>query len=68
MTTRPALQGVTLSERSQREEGKYLMILLICRKRKTKEQTQQNRKGLTDKLVVATGDRSGRMGKIGEED
>lgn len=60
-----------LSERSQKEEGKYLLVSLICGMSKTKEQTQQNRKGLTDtekKLVVATGGRSGRMGKIGEED
>ena len=60
-----------LSERSQQEEDKYLMILFTCRMRKTKEKTQQNRKGFTDtenKLVVAAGDRSGRMGRTGEED
>lgn len=60
-----------LSERSQQEEGKYIMILFTCRMRKTKEQTQQNRKEFTDtgnKLAVATGDRSGRTGRTGEED
>ena len=66
-TTWMNLEGIMLSDISQTETDKYSMLSLICGVQKIKQMYMQKRNTLTDienKLVVTSGEREGRRGKI----
>ena len=70
------LESIMLSEISQSEKDKYLMISLICRILKTKQTNSGEKRNKSinrlstreNKLVVTRGEMDGEMGGIGVRD